>query len=669
MAKNAASAVKDLYEDPYLTDPGKDGLTRDELTNVLKRKITDAEQWLTQKYLLNKWGYYYNMYLAKRSTTLGSSTWRSNIFIPIVQQIIMDTTPRLVKGMIGKGEFYTIKPKKVENYAVKQKSADALEELMKIEFETGNFKNSMGEATIWAETYGIGWIMADWRYEKERRQFYDIRKGKNVEVKREEVVWDQPYFRAPDPQNIFIDPSAREFEDMGYFAELQWLDVDELRKLKSSKAYDASAIQKFINEQLQERPQQSVQNSIADNTTGLNIAPINKYSLHTVYTKSGVYALLNMKELIRAHKSPYRNRRAFPLFPITYWKEPQKIIGRGVVELLADMQEAVNDMYNLKFDNSMLAVNKIFKIKKDSTIDDISLALEPGVFVEVENMDDLSLLDMGDVHQSGDKEVEQLTGFINRVVSTAPSITAQADGEPVNNTTATAASLLADSMATRFSTIVDNNITSCIQPLVRWLIDLNGQYMSKTNAVGMVGEITMKELGLEKKDFNFDEDFDYEVKGISGERGKAMELQLLLQGMQIFQSIPGANDRIDWTMVLETAVKDMEMPKNFLKKLLPQQQNPGNLSPQTMGVLEHISQLIGVPVPTLLQLLEKGKVTIEQLIQQAQAKEQSGGPQAPNVGAPSSPSAPSPQAYPESQKSTGVPGESPLEGPGAAEKP
>ena len=214
-----------LIDDPYFLTSGKEGINRSELLNILRRKIAEAEQWLNQKYILNKWGYFYNMYLGKRTTTINSQTWRSNIFIPVVQQVIMDTTPRLVRGMIGKGEFYTINPAKPDNLAVLEKAANAEQELIKKELAAGNFKKSVNEASIWSQVYGIGWVKCDWRYQKEKRKFYDVRKGKDVEVDREEVVWDQPYFTAPDPQNISWDPSAREYEDIGYFVELEWLDV------------------------------------------------------------------------------------------------------------------------------------------------------------------------------------------------------------------------------------------------------------------------------------------------------------------------------------------------------------------------------------------------------------------------------------------------------------
>ncbi len=590
----------------------KEGLIKD-----LKHKRDTSTQWLESNYVTPKWGYYDNLYLAVREPIQGAAPWRSNVYWPLIPQIIMDTLPKLVQGLIGDGSgFYHMFPRKIdENYEKRQQAAYAFEQLMQVTFEVGGFRRAVEDASNFALRRGIGWIKCTYKYVKTEREYFDIRKGKVVKVKSIAADIDNPVYTAPDPSNISWNPSAKHISDIRYIVERDSLTRSDIIALLDQEAYDSKEVKKCI---------EALGLDDEDKKNDMD----SRYDVHNIYTASNVYTLIG-DFLVRDIPSPYKNRRGIPFFPVRFWVEPQKIVSRGICELLADSQEALNDIVNLTLDNVLISTNKLFVVKEDALISDSNMDIQPGGLLTVTNLNDFRVEDMGQVSSSAFNAISTLMGMANRTVGTIPSLTTAEDGQPVNNKTATAARLVDASVKTRFSLIVDSNIDTCIKPLVKWTIDMLQQYMTTDRATELLGEQVMKDLEIEKADIDLSAEYDFTITGEDGQVGYKSELQNIMTGLEILSKLGDtAISRVDMNAVVDKISKALKLPKDMIiKSTVPAEEkkvstfDPDKLSPEAKAQLTQLAQVLGQPVEAIIAAIKSGKVTIDQLVQMAQQKE------------------------------------------------
>lgn len=98
------------------------------------------------------------------------------------------------------------------------------------------------------------------------------------------------------------------------------------------------------------------------------------------------------------------------------YEETQGFLGRSMCEKLYQSQQYLNQFYNSSMDNAMISMMKVFQKKKSLTGEDLEKPeIYPGAFIEVDQINDVQVLNMGDL-KAISKDVENsIMGFAERI--------------------------------------------------------------------------------------------------------------------------------------------------------------------------------------------------------------------------------------------------------------
>ena len=106
----------------------------------------------------------------------------------------------------------------------------------------------------------------------------------------------------------------------------------------------------------------------------------------------------NYKTLLSMQKNQYGTR---PFFDIGCYLHPELYWDLGIIRLGKDLQEQYNNLGNARFQNAIMLVNQMLKVRQDADIDPAALIWKPFGIIPVEDMGDVEALVTPDVSQTG----------------------------------------------------------------------------------------------------------------------------------------------------------------------------------------------------------------------------------------------------------------------------
>ena len=537
-----------------------------ERLSVLNTWITEAEQHFNTEYK-EKWEYFDNLYENIRIKKDGVADWRANISIPMVFQDIQAELPLAINGLIGGGDFFAIKPRKDDEKQTAE--SKALEILMKSHFQTAGLYQATHDAVLNSLKKGIGWYKLTWKFQKETVKYYDEKEGKMVEIEEDKVVYDAPLIESPEPKNVWIDKYAKTMDEARYLIESSDITVGEAELLIGNKAYNGQAeLKRFIKDK---RAEQKEKNEDANK----------RYKMYHVYEKHNVSAVIEESYLVRDTHNPYKHNM-IPFFPVVKYPVPNKIIGMGVTEVLADINEMANDMENLKADNIMFSVNKVLMKRDTWNVKPTQTEFKPGLVIDMETPgQDLVPLEMGGVHSDIFTQGEILQGMASRVSGSATGITTPDPNATVNNKTATGATILAQKENERRSMYIRYNKEQAIRPLIRMFIDIIQQYQDEDRAKEIIGD-KAKDLGIEGAKVDNNTEYAFIITGDEG----MIDNEIALNNIYRFLDIAGVlgeavTQIVDIPALVKHSAKKLELPEElFIQEDNTSPDGAGNIPAQ-----------------------------------------------------------------------------------------
>ena len=527
--------------------------TKEETKEKIKKWIEKDKAYFKEVYQEN-FNYYENLYQCKRDVDPDVPSWRSNFFFPIPLYTIQDELPRTLDGLIGQGDFYTIIPR-TDNDAAKN-AALIKEKLVRyhIDNTSSNFYGAWHDAVLSAKKKGIGWIKMSWMTEEGSNKYYDVADGKIKEVTDNLNGYDGPVWESPE--NIYFDSGANTWSDVRRVTEETYFCADDIREMKTLKSYDEGEINKFLEE--------CVDNAEAQKD------PTTRFLYQQVHTKNYIYGFLHEKYLIRSHICPYkRNRLQF--YPVVKYPETGKIIGRGICSVLADITEEANDIQNLKVDNLILSVNKIFLKRSDAETPEMDIY--PGAVLSLDDIDrDLKTVEWNGVNSDAFTEIELLMGLANRISGGAAGVTSPDGPQPINNKTATGVLVIRNESNWRMAFEIKHNKRMALRPMLRDLIDMIEQYQDVKQAKEILGEQFFKNYELEESAVDWNSEVNFILTGEEGLKGRQEDLDSIMTAMQILSQIPGAAEKINFEVIMDRIKKNLELPEDFFVEAVPGQE-------------------------------------------------------------------------------------------------
>ena len=101
--------------------------------------------------------------------------------------------------------------------------------------------------------------------------------------------------------------------------------------------------------------------------------------------------------VLRAVYNFYRHQER-PFHVIRYMPRDNNLLAIGICQMLMDIQEEITTIHNQRLDNATIANTRAWKRRKGTTLE--ADEIYPGAFIDVDDMDDIEELKLGDIYPS-----------------------------------------------------------------------------------------------------------------------------------------------------------------------------------------------------------------------------------------------------------------------------
>jgi hypothetical protein len=229
--------------------------------------------------------------------------------------------------------------------------------------------------------------------------------------------------------------------------------------------------------------------------------------------------------------------------------ESHKIYPSGTVELTEELQAAANDIWNQRFDNVKLAMNKRYHIRRDRNIDLDSLFRSvPGGAVEMDDPDtDVRIIETRDVTGSAYAEQDRINMDFDELQGNFSTSTVQ--GARNLNETVGGMNLLAGNSSTIAEYVLRTFSETWVEKTLKQLLRLEQYYETNPIILAVAGQ----EAGDLMPQFNTDEMMDELLRqdvllkvnvGLNA-TDPMKRVQNLLFGISTLAQFPGVPERIN----------------------------------------------------------------------------------------------------------------------------
>jgi len=485
----------------------------------------------------------------------------------------------------GTGDLVAIRPRKrgdVERAPRIQGLLDfQLESLNEIDMQGGSYLFNF----TWmfnALTFGKGIAKLYWR--KEERiapQRIDIPipqfdnygrmvgiQNKQVVIETPQIVYDGPYAEVIHNKLFNPHPHYRSIQKMPFVSVIYKRSIDYIKKqadkgifenvsnigwsgAQASTAYGQDSAEGFAKSlQIDGAHEKEFDQAITDHRTpevdliegyGRYIFPEDEtpYEVGSGYKIKGaeseaIVHIGNYKTLLSLKKNTYGLR---PFFDIGAYLNPELYWDIGIIRLGKDLQEQYNNLGNLRFQNAMMGVNQMLKVRAEADIDPAALMWKPFGLVPVEEMDDVQPLVVPDMSQSGIfREQEQ---FFEDCLSDITGMYPYGMGQtpPRQEYVGTIYSLQSMGEA-RTKLLLMTMDHMGFRPFLKYMMLLNVWHLSSQTEARINTAKGFNFVPLTAGDIHVDYDFSARYTALEPTLGKQFRAQQLIQYAQMWQGSP-----------------------------------------------------------------------------------------------------------------------------------
>lgn len=529
-----------------------------------------------------------------------------NKIIPIIYTVLSRMMSHLYRG----NDIVVVKPRRSADIERADIIAGVLNyqlnNLNDVDFQGGSYM-VMLRWILSALVHGKGIVRAYWR--KEERvlpkrievQVPIIETGpdgmayvagydpREIMYDEPQIIYDGPYIENIPVRQFLPDPEYRSIQKMPCVAHIykksyEWLkrmqaegvykNVSEVGKVLSAIRGGSVDVEEFQQTLKNIEDAYTIEEIETDRHKAENIDIIDLYGKYALggpmidldsgITFKGkeeeiVCTIANYDTVIKLEKAKYGVK---PFFDIGAHINMHRYWDIGVIELIKDIQEAYNNLANLRLHNSMMKVNTMIKVLADSDIDPRSLVWKPFGIIPVDDMDEVQLFETPDYSSHTYNEQIQ---FFESIIQDVTGIYDYSKGVTPERQehVGTIYSIQAVAEA-RIRLLLLTMDYMGIRPLLKYMMVLNTYNLPSGFEFRITGKGQQTQFArVFGSDLHIDYDFEAKYAAMEPALAKENRIQQLLQYAQIWQQDPTVNHYEFKRAILE--LTDMANPDRFLR--------------------------------------------------------------------------------------------------------
>jgi len=382
------------------------------------------------------------------------------------------------------------------------------------------------------------------------------------------TIEDKPVIELISPENLRIDP-ASDWSDpiktTPYIIHLipmylldirakmdegEWLDISDEELLAADDGNEMVHTTRLVRDEPRTDP--------LDNDAEFSEIPdykiiwvhkniIKKDGVDWCYFTAGTqFMLTEPRELKEMYPWLQNGERPYVMGAVNL--EAHKLYPAGVVELTQELQSAANDIWNQRFDNVKLAMNKRYHIRRDRNIDlDALFRSVPGGAVEMDDPDnDVRVIDTRDVTGSAYAEQDRINMDFDELQGNFSTSTIQ--GARSLNETVGGMNLLAGSSSAIAEYTLRTFADTWVEKALKQLLRLEQYYETDEVVLALAGasaSARFKFNAEERMDELLREELLLKVNVGMNATDPLKKVQNLLFGVQTLAQFPGVAEKIN----------------------------------------------------------------------------------------------------------------------------
>jgi hypothetical protein len=504
-------------------------------------------------------------------------------------------------------ELVVVKPKKSADIQRAEVASGVLNHQLNnmnsVDFQGGSYMLFL-QWFLSAMVFGKGIMRAYWRKEEKtmpvRKEIMIPQMGfspsgemylagqemKELIFPQTQIAYDAPYLENVPVRQFLADPEYRSIQKMPacghiYTKSLEWAkrmeragefrNVGEIGRgntdYKNAKGGGGSVdVKEFMQKALEIEDAWTLEEISTDRHKANDIDFIDiygKYRLDGDREEEVVCTIANYDTVVKIKKNEYGIK---PFFDIGAHINLHRYWDIGMVELLKDVQEAYNNLSNMRLHNAMMKVNTMLKVHVDSNVNPKNLVWKPFGIIPVEDMDEVQPMEVADY--SSQIYQEQI-GFLDSVVQDMSGIYDYSKGVTPERQEHVGTMYSIQSVgANRIKLLLMTMDYMGIRPLLKYMMMLNTYHLPSGFEYRISGKPQPQQQQGQQfgrafgSDMHIDYDFEAKYASMDPALAKEARVSQLLQYSQVWQQDPYVNHYEFKKAILE--LTDMANPDRFL---------------------------------------------------------------------------------------------------------
>jgi len=438
---------------------------------------------------------------------------RSRLFRPKTRTVVRKLEAAMATAFFTNEDMMTVSPAN-PNDPMQMAGAAVAQAIMQYRLtNTIPWFSTMVTALQDAAIYGTVVSHQYWEFQEKDETFASVddegaevvdMEGKPVREKVTSTIKDYPVIEVVEPENFRIDPASDWYDPISsspYVIHLIPMFVQDVMERIDNKEWKKLSMGELLSTQTQdddtlrltrEEPREDPLEDQFETVDEFKIVWVHKNIIRKdgqdwcFFTAGTQYLLTDPKPLQEMYPWLKDNERPYVMGKLNI--EAHRVYPSATIELTEELQAASNDIWNQRFDNIRLAMNKRYHIRRDRNIDlDALFRSVPGGAVEMDDPDqDVRIVETRDVTGSAYQEQDRINMDFDELQGNFSASTV--GGARNLNETVGGMELIAGNTNTISEFVLRTFAETWVEPVLKQLLKLEQYYETDEHVTALAGE-------------------------------------------------------------------------------------------------------------------------------------------------------------------------------------